>query len=343
MLIGTGASVTGAGGVALTTLLGSTTHFQAGTTGAPTESVYLSIQPVDRTKAPFQITLGGASFLGEWDSVLYYGYNASASVASEPIFRWNIEQDYQEAPGVHWFESYWEFYDQTRAIHLRPFYCQVDRSSGQSSLVVQTGTGTNDSLSQVDGAGAAIWSSYAGSFRFVRAGYELLWTAPATGGMIVSLNAAGTQFFYDMQHLAGDVLVLGSTAGHSLLRLDVVANGFVGVGGALVGYSAGAEAPVVLGSTTGVSAALSFALSTAQQSTPVIQLTGTVPGGGTTITVPNTVGAWWKFDVSAVTLTGNLTFTTGSGTPAVVSAGDLGANKRLIDVVVSASNVVSWG
>lgn len=45
----------------------------------------------------------------------------------------------------------------------------------------------------------------------------------------------------------------------------------------------------------------------------MIIFTGIVPGGGSTVTFPNQIGAAWDIDLSAVTLTGTLTMQAGSG------------------------------
>lgn len=102
----------------------------------------------------------------------------------------------------------------------------------------------------------------------------------------------------------------------------------------------GAAAPLKFGNSAATSVTAGFSLSAGQQQTPVIPLTGAVAGGGITITLPNTIGAWWMFDLSAVTsLSNGITFSTGSGTTATVTA--VATNSQLVTVIVSASNVVS--
>jgi hypothetical protein len=107
---------------------------------------------------------------------------------------------------------------------------------------------------------------------------------------------------------------------------------------------AGVSGPVQLAVTSGAisTASASVTLTAAQQSTPVIQLNGTVSASNCTITLPNTVGSIWYFDFTGVTFGGkSVIFTTGSGTTATVSS--VGSGQFLVMVSVVASNVVSAG
>ena len=72
-------------------------------------------------------------------------------------------------------------------------------------------------------------------------------------------------------------------------------------------------------------------------------MTGTVAGGGSTLTIANNVGATHYFDFTGVTLTGSLTVTTGSGTAAVVSAAAFAGGRNLLQCSVVASHFVSCG
>jgi len=68
---------------------------------------------------------------------------------------------------------------------------------------------------------------------------------------------------------------------------------------------------------------------------PVITLTGTIPAGGTTLTMPNVAGLWW-LDVTSLTFNGILTFKSGSGTCGTISS--LTTNDNLIELVALGSN-----
>lgn len=108
---------------------------------------------------------------------------------------------------------------------------------------------------------------------------------------------------------------------------------------ALQGQSA---LPLKLGVGTSFSVAAGATLSAAQQAFSSYSLTGVVPGGGESLTLPNIVGSIWFFDLRGVTLTGTLTFTTGSGTTDAVTAANLTATgQHGVMVQVTASHVVS--
>ena len=107
----------------------------------------------------------------------------------------------------------------------------------------------------------------------------------------------------------------------------------------------GASVPLQLAATASPisTASSSVSLSSAQIQTPVIQLNGTINASNCTITLPNTVGAIWYFDLTGVTFGGHsIVFTTGSGTSATVSSIGL-SGQFLLTVIVVASNVVSCG
>ena len=110
----------------------------------------------------------------------------------------------------------------------------------------------------------------------------------------------------------------------------------------LMGYSG----PVKMAATLGaLSVAANITLTAAQQSTPVIQLNGTVKTGNCNITLPNIVGSIWYFDITGVgsLAVNNLVFTTGSGTSATITSTSLATGLFLLIVVVAASNFVSAG
>jgi hypothetical protein len=101
--------------------------------------------------------------------------------------------------------------------------------------------------------------------------------------------------------------------------------------------------PLTLGkTTTSISVATAtYTLNSTQYQNPIMSLTGTAAGGGCVIIVPNTIGAIWYFDFSAATLTGNVTFTTSSGTTTAVVSSTIITSGKLITVCVTSSHVVS--
>lgn len=94
--------------------------------------------PAGRThEAPFQIYVGGATFSSEWDPVMYFGYNADRSNATEPAFRWVIEGNYNTGSERD-IEAYWEYVD-TAANAWRPIFVYRDKASvttGGETLVL---------------------------------------------------------------------------------------------------------------------------------------------------------------------------------------------------------------
>jgi hypothetical protein len=109
--------------------------------------------------------------------------------------------------------------------------------------------------------------------------------------------------------------------------------------GALQGFNG---APLKLAAGTSFSVAAGATLSATQIPTPVFVCTGTVGAGGETVVLPNVVGAHYFFDLTAVTLTGTLTFSAGSGaTTAAVTAAEIAATgAKGVIVIVTASNQV---
>ncbi len=101
--------------------------------------------------------------------------------------------------------------------------------------------------------------------------------------------------------------------------------------------------PLQLGATAGaLSVASPATLSSAQEMTPLIQLTGTA--GANLITVANTVGGTHCFDFTGVTMgASSVKVGTGSGTQATIVAAALVGGLESICCHVYASNFVSCG
>jgi hypothetical protein len=116
---------------------------QAGTTGAPTPKTIWSFQPVDTAKGPFQWVIGGASFNGTWDTVMFLGYNVADgggnALASEPSFRWCIEQDYNDG-SKRLIESYWEYRNAAGTVQKRPIMLQFNRATDANEQFELRGT-----------------------------------------------------------------------------------------------------------------------------------------------------------------------------------------------------------
>lgn len=114
------------------------------------------------------------------------------------------------------------------------------------------------------------------------------------------------------------------------------------IGQLTVGVVGASGLPVFFGAGTPFSVAVDASLTAAQEAFPTYHLTGTVPAAGSTLVVPNVIGAPFFLDLSAVTLTGTLTIQAGTGaTKATVTAANLSATgQQGIIVQVTASNVV---
>lgn len=111
---------------------------QGGTVAAPASTRIWSFQPTDAAKAPFRWVIGGASFNGTWDTVMYLGYNVAdgggRAVSAEPQFGFMIEQDYKSSPTANpWVEAYfmWGHSALTGLTPTRrPIFMRFDRTTG---------------------------------------------------------------------------------------------------------------------------------------------------------------------------------------------------------------------
>jgi hypothetical protein len=99
--------------------------------------------------------------------------------------------------------------------------------------------------------------------------------------------------------------------------------------------------PLVYQSSAAVDVAAGATLTSAQYVSPMVPLTGSL-AASQVVTLPNSTGAVWFFDLTGVALGDfQLTFTTGSGTTAVVTAADLETGQTGVIIGVVASHVVS--
>lgn len=164
-------------------------HAQGGTTGAPEETTVWQFQPRDTAKGPYTWHFHGATFNGTWDTVMYFGYNASGAGGrvntSEPSFRWAIEQDYEVVEGEHWLESYWEYVHSNGLTSGRPIFVRINRDDGlmegfdiRSSGVAFTDWGNDAQFAAIGGKTGA---------------YYALGHASQTGPTVLDLTAQNSQ------------------------------------------------------------------------------------------------------------------------------------------------------
>ena len=93
-----------------------------------------SSQNANATKGPFGMTIGTTLFNSTQDEVMYFGYNADVGggniLGTEPRFSWQVENDYEASPGVHYLESYFEWRNAAGTQQLRPIFMQINRATG---------------------------------------------------------------------------------------------------------------------------------------------------------------------------------------------------------------------
>lgn len=119
--------------------LSSTTDFirssvtQAGAALTPTAQTLWSFQPADTNRGPFQWVMGGAAFDSVFDPVMYLGYNVAdgggVAKSGEASFRTALESHYRNG-GVNNFEYYFEYMSGDLVTRRRPFFLQMDKSTG---------------------------------------------------------------------------------------------------------------------------------------------------------------------------------------------------------------------
>lgn len=115
-------------------------------TGSTTTSVLKLFKLIPHASsvnsAPFEASYSMVNvFDGEPDPTMYWGYNATRDVATEPTMRWVIEGNYLHASGTQRdVETYWEFIDAT-GVTQRPIFFYRGKTSGTHGLLL-----TSDSL-----------------------------------------------------------------------------------------------------------------------------------------------------------------------------------------------------
>jgi hypothetical protein len=200
-----------------------TTLIQGGTTSNPTTTTIWSIQPTDPTKGPFQAVLGGSQFNSTWDSVLYLGYNGAgggtAVLASEPLLTWNIEQDYEYPPGNHVMETYAEFRNAARTQHVRPWFAQINRSTGSTSFLIDVHD-SNGFFSVNGGSATQYMKVCAGNFLTFGLALTMFASDRSTRTFLVDLLGNPTS--------NGGVLTMNDGGGSSGQKLILQANGSYG-------------------------------------------------------------------------------------------------------------------
>lgn len=120
---------------------------QAGSAAAPTPIELVRINaPSGDTHGPFGLVIGGAAFAGQFDRVMYLGYNVAdgggKAVAAEPRFSLQIESHYFNT--THFMESYFEYYKASGATgptSFRPIFFAIDRATGALQFELNATTG----------------------------------------------------------------------------------------------------------------------------------------------------------------------------------------------------------
>ena len=106
---------------------------QAGAALTPTAQTLWSFQPADTNRGPFQWVMCGAAFDSVFDPVMYLGYNVTdgggVAKSGEASFRTALESHYRNG-GVNNFEYYFEYMSGDLVTRRRPFFLQMDKSTG---------------------------------------------------------------------------------------------------------------------------------------------------------------------------------------------------------------------
>lgn len=204
----------------------------------------------------------------------------------------------------------------------------------------ETGGNLTVNLQAPTGAGTEAF------FRLKRGATEM-WRLGSINGSLAGLwlvQSSPSTSNYAIQASANDTYLNGVNGTHLLLNNSEKI--LINSSGVNIAVPIGGDNnfPLQHQATSGaLSTATNITLSNAQKMTPVIQLNGTTQSGET-VTLPNTVGGTWYFDFTGVTLsTNSVTFTTGSGTSAVITSALLIGGKELVTCIVVASNFVSCG
>lgn len=90
--------------------------------------------PSNTNKAPYLARVCDTLFQSTYDSVFMIGLNPSCGggqdKAGVPSFRFQIEDDFEDIPGHHTTESYFEYRSATGAVSYRPIFWQFDTATG---------------------------------------------------------------------------------------------------------------------------------------------------------------------------------------------------------------------
>jgi hypothetical protein len=79
------------------------------------------------TGAPFVLTTGAATYNGQRDDAMYWGYNIGKVVNTEPILQYDMEGHYVDGSGSHWMEENLDYISPDGVTWKRFFSLQVDR------------------------------------------------------------------------------------------------------------------------------------------------------------------------------------------------------------------------
>lgn len=178
---------------------------QAGSVEAPTDTVLFSFQPVDPAKAPFNLTFGGGSFSGTWDTVMYFGYNADQADAGEPSARFAVEQDYLFG-GQHLMEGYLEFALAGGGTSVRPYSATFNRSTGESTAIIASqGVSSFISIDPNETQTVKFNATSTG----VAGDVPFVWTTAGAKSLLKAVNEAGNATATIISQAADNVIIIG--------------------------------------------------------------------------------------------------------------------------------------
>lgn len=193
---------------------------QGGTLAAPESDFVWRFQPRDPAKGHFGVEMWGADFFGSWDNVMGIGYNigekGAPAVANEPVFRFNIEQDYFENGTTHTLEAYFEWVPKSGLFSdtRRPMFWQFNRDKN---------TGEAGSLKSFSFCAESIvflrWSDNAQFLQLSPGSFSMFGVAGLPSSLALNTPAGKGSALY-MQHDATNVLRM-STINAAQFRWDV--------------------------------------------------------------------------------------------------------------------------
>lgn len=161
--------------------------------------------------APWECHIGGATFDGTWDSVMYLGYNASRGASpAEPTLRQCIEASYDVGARVD-MEMYWEFLSANGAVGWRPIMMTVNRESPHEATMTFTGRNSLNFVAATSQLDIYMRGSAGQSVQIAEQNRTSIGICTGDANSGPGTRFYGTSFANSNYH--GGVLVQGSTAG----------------------------------------------------------------------------------------------------------------------------------